>query len=937
VNNKLSLLVNFIGVDKMSGSLRNIVGLGGKGSKSIRALTGEARTLQREIARYDRLIATTSGNATALWDSQKRKMQELEDVQRQITRQQRLAAIGADSQALARRGADLKDRGQSNVIGGAAMAIPLVLATKQAMTFESAMADVRKVVDFPTPRAFAQMSDDVLTLSTRIPMAAEEIAAIVAAAGRANIPRKELLRFAEDSAKMGVAFDMTGDEAGAMMAKWRTAFSMGQTDVVRLSDQVNALTNRFGGNATAVAGIITRIGALGEVSGLAASQVGAMAQLLNSVGVEEEVAATGIKNMMLALTKGEAATKSQSTALASLGLNTTDLAERMQQDAGGAITDVLRRISRLPKAVQSGLLTQLFGSESIAAIAPMLTNLDKLQANLRLVGDQSAYAGSMNNEYLARIATTEGATGLAMNGLKALNMELGKQLLPTVTRAATSIVAITQSLRQWSSEHPQLASGIATFVSGLVAFRLGLGAAQFALGGLLGPLAKVLPYFRKVEGISRFGTHLKMFAGAAKTAASLAVRGFGLIRGAAMLLAQGVLRAGALMLTNPIVLIITGIVVALGVAAYLIYTHWDKIRAAFTKGVAWVKETIHGLPEWLKSIGKMMMTGLLMAINPMALADRLLSVARNGLTAFKKYFGIKSPSRVFMTMGDHLTTGLERGIDGGSRGPMRAVGKMAAGVMAAGSIALAPQVSLAAASLPKVMLPRPAAAPPLAAPPLLKAAAVTPASVPPRTDQHRDQAAPGVSASLLQRAIRTHAEAPRETPPPRAAAPPPVSRRLPTITLAMPPVPRTMAPVSPARLRGDAAANAPLNSVAALLQRAVRTMGAKRQGTETVRPQLAGAISVAPPVLPTLTLAMPRREVAARPRLVMPAPRPLEPIAPATASTRPAPPIPAAPAPITIYVYAAPGMDIDALVEEIERKLERAQQRRRRSIYEDET
>lgn len=55
-----------------------------------------------------------------------------------------------------------------------------------------------------------------------------------------------------------------------MMAKWRTAFSMGQTDVTRLADQINALTNAYGGNATAVSGIVTRIGALGEVAGVTA-------------------------------------------------------------------------------------------------------------------------------------------------------------------------------------------------------------------------------------------------------------------------------------------------------------------------------------------------------------------------------------------------------------------------------------------------------------------------------------------------------------------------------------------------------------------------------------------------------------------------------------------------------------------------------------------
>ncbi|WP_333882854.1 phage tail tape measure protein [Sphingobium yanoikuyae] len=685
MNNKLSLLVNFIGVDKMSGALKNIVGLGKSGSKSLRALTGEAKKLEQEIAEYDRRISRTSGKANALWDQQKQKMIELEQVQESINRQQRLMAINADKAATQRRGRELKDSGRDSIVGAAVNAIPLIAAAKQAMTFEAAMADVRKVVDFPTPKAYAQMGSDILTLSTRIPMAAEGIAAIVAAAGRANIPRKELLRFAEDAAKMGVAFDMTGDEAGGMMAKWRTAFSLGQADVVRLSDQVNALTNTYGGNATAVAGVITRIGALGGVAGVSASQVGAMAQLLNSVGVEEEVAATGIKNMMLALTKGTSATKSQEAVLKTLGLTATDLAGRMQKDAGGAITDVLQRLSKVPKAAQAGMLTDLFGSESVGAISPMLVNLDKLQANFTLVGNKAAYAGSMNKEYLAAVATTEGATGLALNSLKALNIEIGTTMLPAITSAAQSVRGMVLSMRDWAQANPSLTSGIVTTLSALIGLRMGLGVLKFAFGGILGPFGTTIAFFRKVDGVSKFGTLITTTGGILKKAAPA----FSMLRTAALFMGRGFMSAGAMMLANPIPLIIAGIVVALGFAAYLAYTHWDKISGAFKAGVALVKGAIGGLPDWMRNIGSMMMQGLLFAINPMALGKKLIDMAKYGIQQFKAYLGIKSPSRVFMALGGHVAGGLERGIDGNRHGPARAAGRMAAGVAAAGALAMA--------------------------------------------------------------------------------------------------------------------------------------------------------------------------------------------------------------------------------------------------------
>lgn len=744
-SNKLSLIVNFQGIDKMSGALRNIVGLGNKGSKSIRALTGESKKLQAQVNAISKKTKAAGYNVTGLAEREENLRAKLAQVNTQLARQQRLAAINADRMAMLRKAEDYKSKGQSNLMGAAAMAAPLVFATKQAMDFEASMADVRKVVNFPTPQAFAKMSDDVLNLSTQIPMAADGIAAIVAAAGRANIPRKELLRFAGDAAKMGVAFDMSGDEAGNMMAKWRTAFGMGQSDVVRLSDQVNALTNAYGGNAPAVAGIVTRVGSLGKVSGVAAAQVGAMAQLLNSVGVEEEVAATGIKNMMLAMTKGKAATASQSQAFKLLGLDATQLSQRMQKDAGGAITDLLGRLAKVPKSQQAGILTQIFGSESVSAIAPMLTNLDKLKTNFALVGDKAQYAGSMQKEYLSAIATTQGASGLALNALKALNIKLGQEMLPTVTSLSRSIVQNANAVRAWTKQHPQLTSAIVKGVAALATFRILLGTTQLAFGFLLGPFANALALFRKVDGVSKFGTALTRVKGTLGLLKAAATTSFGGIRKgvvwlraagaqalmagkrfivagarytimaarfvagravalagilanvgrAALTMGWGFARAGALMLANPIVLIIIGIAAALGVAAYLIYTHWDKISAAFATGVTWVKDKLSGLSTWMKSIGRMMMEGLLLAINPLALGAKLIHMAKFGIKAFKDYLGIKSPSRVFMALGGHVAGGLERGIDQNRHGPARAVRRMAAGAAAAGALSLTPMQAAA--------------------------------------------------------------------------------------------------------------------------------------------------------------------------------------------------------------------------------------------------
>ena len=82
------------------------------------------------------------------------------------------------------KNSELGNIGFNDLLAGGALAAPFVMGAQAAMKFETAMADVKKVVDFENPAQFAAMSDDVLDLSERLPMAAEGIAQIFAAGGQ---------------------------------------------------------------------------------------------------------------------------------------------------------------------------------------------------------------------------------------------------------------------------------------------------------------------------------------------------------------------------------------------------------------------------------------------------------------------------------------------------------------------------------------------------------------------------------------------------------------------------------------------------------------------------------------------------------------------------------------------------------------------------------
>lgn len=355
----------------------------------------------------------------------------------------------------------LGEVGLRDILAGAAIAAPFIAGTQAAIELESALADVRKVVNFDTPEQFAQMGEDIGKMSERLPMAATDIAKIVAAGGQAGFARSELLGFAEAAVKMGIAFDQTADESGEMMSKWRTAFRLTQPEVETLADKINYLGNTGPANARTISGIVTEIGALGEVAGLSSGQVAALGATMAGVGVKQDVAATGIKNFMLAMTKGAAATKSQQQALKSIRLDAKKVAASMQVDAQGTILDLLQRVSKVKPASQAALLTELFGSESVAAIAPLLTNLVQLQGNLKKVSDAQQYGGSMEQEYAARAATTANTLQLLRNAVVRVGVAIGSAFLMPINAASAALMPYVSGIGELIKAHPDLVRGIA--------------------------------------------------------------------------------------------------------------------------------------------------------------------------------------------------------------------------------------------------------------------------------------------------------------------------------------------------------------------------------------------------------------------------------------------------------------------------------------------
>ena len=574
-NKKLNAIITIGG--EVAGSLRTAIG---STTSQLSKIGSEIQRVKKQQSMLGESIRTF-GSMGKNVDNLRARYSGVTDELNRLTRaQEKLNHV----EKLRQKNADIRS-GSAKVLGGAmAASATMIVPVKLAIDFESSMADVKKVFS-GTDAQFKTITNEVLKMSTVLPMAATDIAKIVASGAQSGIAANELTKFAESAVKMGVAFDVSAEEAGQSMAEMRTAFKMSQDEVITLADKINFLGNSTPAAAKGIMEIVQRIGPLGEVGGFASGSIAALGATMRGMGVQEEIAATGIKNMMLALIAGESATKSQRNAMIDLGLDSEEVAKSMQKDAEGTTLKILELIKALPKEKQGAMLATLFGKESLSAIAPLLTNMGALEENLKKVGDATKYAGSMNDEYKARAETTANNIILFKNKIAELGISIGSVLLPPLNIFLGKMGAVIDKVSAWSKANPELSSTLTKVAVGAVAVVGGIAAVALAVTTVIGPIALAISSF-SVLGSSAgtsIGLLTKMITPIKMIGTAFSV-------------------VGKAMLANPMVLAIVAIVAVVAGAAYLIYKNWEPIKGFFSNLWSGVKGAFSSAWNGIKGV-----------------------------------------------------------------------------------------------------------------------------------------------------------------------------------------------------------------------------------------------------------------------------------------------------------------------------------------------
>lgn len=527
------------------------------------------------------------------------------------------AALGRQQQMLANQAKRKEYHGQ--IMETVATAAAVVAPVKLAIDYESNWADLKKVANFAKDDDEKRIKQDIFSVSERTGLGPNEVTKIAAAAAEAgvangadgNLDPEKMKRFLNDAAEMSVAYGITAEEAGERLATYQSRMELTAEQTRGMGDAMNYVASKMNATAADTSSVVARMGAVGKTAGLSEKSIVGLAAAMVSTSENKETAGTAMKNFLLTLSQGNAMTKSQKETMKRLGFrNVGAIAEGMKKggkEAENTLLTVLGAIKKMPEAEQAGIAKELFGTESLASLAPLINNPNKLREIFALANSEEA-TGSQLAEFKTRSETTQGALDrLAASG-QILAITIGSVLLPPLASAAEHVTSVIKPVRALAEAFPGVTRGVMFVGIALVGLKVSALAGGYAATILSdgwqiakGIFAALRPSVIAATVAQKAHAAIAL-ASAAKTrvftAALVVQKGVSAaLAGGTALLTGAVRLLGLAFASNPIGFIIMS-VITLGTAVYALSSKWEPLRIAVDKCTAWIGEKL----QWVSGL-----------------------------------------------------------------------------------------------------------------------------------------------------------------------------------------------------------------------------------------------------------------------------------------------------------------------------------------------
>lgn len=419
------------------------------------------------------------------------------------------AAFEKDIQKISRSlkgiGRDFTEAGRSLTMG---LTAPIVAAGaavfKFGTGFETAFAGVVKTVS-ATSGELEGLRNGIRKMSTEIPVAATELARIAEAAGQLGIETKNIMSFTRVMADLGVATNMSSEQAATSLARLANITQMPQEQFDRLGSTIVALGNNFATTESEIVDMGLRLAGAGATVKMSEAQILAFATALSSVGIEAEAGGSAMSKIFIQIASEVSNAGSNLSTFANVaGMSVADFSRSFRDDAAGAVSAFISGLGKIDKS----------GGNTLAVIEQLgITEVRMRDALLRTSGasklltdalDLGAKEWEKNNALTQEAekfyATTSNQLKMLANRLMDVAVTLFDSLKPAIDAALPALKEIVNSIKNAAKWFADLPEGIRNTTVKVIALTAAIGPLLWGIGSVAKELRSIIPLAIKLSG-----------------------------------------------------------------------------------------------------------------------------------------------------------------------------------------------------------------------------------------------------------------------------------------------------------------------------------------------------------------------------------------------------------------------------------------------------
>ena len=352
-----------------------------------------------------------------------------------------------------------------------ATAIALVASAKTAIDFEDAFAGVEKTVD-ASDEQLNELRTQIRNLAKEIPATTTEISAVAESAGQLGIKTEDIMNFTEVMINLGVATNLSAEEASSALAKFANVTKMSADDYDRLGSTIVALGNNTATTEADIVSMATRLASTGELAGLSQSQILALAASMSSVGIEAEAGGSAmsklLKQIQVAVETGGSDLKDFAKVA---GMSSKEFQKAFKEDAVKALIAFIKGLNDTERNGKSAIsvlddmeIKEVRLSNTILSLA---NSSDLMASTVELANDAWEDNTALTNEANKRYGTLKSQLTMALNSIKDMAITLGNKLMPSIQNILTKFNEWINKFSELSDEQVEMILKIGLFITAM--------------------------------------------------------------------------------------------------------------------------------------------------------------------------------------------------------------------------------------------------------------------------------------------------------------------------------------------------------------------------------------------------------------------------------------------------------------------------------------